>query len=174
LTLSYRQGYFARSEGPADSRTATTALQKAGCEDYLNATSILLFARNLPSDSPEQLKYLVAVAPSTVTFVPAADGTEEVKITLAVCTFDKAGKPLQFMTEAVDSKLNPKEYQSVLATKGFPHVFTLVPKPRPASVRLLVKDESTGRIGSVNIPILANSPVVAAGKGGANASAPAP
>lgn len=153
LNLSYRQGYYARTERTKDPKAMKVELQQASCEDYLNATSVTLLARNLPGNAPGQLKYYIAIDPTTITFTPADDGSQQVKLTLAVCTFDKSGKPLQLMTEAVDRKLNPKEYQSVETMGSFPHVLALVPSTKPNSVRVLVKDELTGQFGSVNVPV---------------------
>src|SRR5581483_1429789 len=45
LHLAYREGYFARPDDSADPKSAQASLRQAGCDDYLNATSILLMGR---------------------------------------------------------------------------------------------------------------------------------
>jgi len=157
LTLSFRQGYYARAEEAKDPKAVRAELQQASCEDYLNATSVILLAQSLPVNRPEQLKYYIAIDPTTITFIPAEDGSQEAKLTLAVCTLDKSGKPLQLMTEALDRKLTAKEYRSVEDRRGFPHVLAMVPQTKPSSLRILVKDELTGQFGSVNVPLAPES-----------------
>lgn len=153
LNLSYRHGYYATAEGGSDLKGPIAELRQASCEDYLDATSVTVFVRTLPVNSPEQLRYLLAIVPSTISFTPTPDGEQQIKLTLAVCMLDKSGKPLQFMVQPITRKLGPKEYQSVLAMRGFPHMFEIAPKVKPSSVRLVVKDEATGQLGSVEIPV---------------------
>ena len=154
LHLSYRHGYFATAEGETNPKASKSELQRASCEDYLEATAVTFFARSLPANYAEKLRYLLAIVPSAMSFTPTTDGQQQVKLTLAVCTFDKSGKPLQFLTEQVDRKLDAKEYQSVLAMRGFPYPLEIAPNPNPSSIRILIKDEATGRLGSMSLPIL--------------------
>ena len=152
LHLAYRQGYFARAQNSADPKAAQADLQQAACQDYLNATSILLMAQALPTDSPEKLKYYIAIDLSMLTFTPAGDDARALNINVAVCTFDKSGKPLQLSNEPINYKLTSKEYESLLRMHGLAHVIS-VPGPKPAGVRLVVQDVPSGRLGSVNVPV---------------------
>jgi hypothetical protein len=71
---------------------------------------------------------------------------------VAACTFDKAGKPLQLMQDPIERKLTDHEYKTLLAQHFVPRNLVISPVPGTAMVRVLVKDLSSGRIGSVNIP----------------------
>jgi len=150
MHLAYRQGYFGRPEGDAQQKSAD--LQEAACQDLLTSTSVLMVAKQYPADQPGKAKYFMAIYPSTVTFVPQSDGSRDLALKVGVCTFDKFGKPLQFMQEAVDAKLTDKQFASVQAQHGFPHAIVLAPGPGTTAVRLLVQDVATGQLGSVNVP----------------------
>jgi len=149
LHLAYRQGYFARPEGGDNPKDQRAALQQAACEDYLSATSISFSAKNLPPDSPERLKFYLTINSSALTFTPTSDGSREMDIVVAVCTFDQIGWPFQFMSDTIRRKFDEREYQSLTA-HGLPHIVS-VPGPKPAALRLLIKDIPSGRLGSVHI-----------------------
>ena len=149
LNLAYRQGYFAKLEDTKSEKDQESELKKAACDDYVNATSIFLAARPLPADSPERLKFYLAANPTALTLTPTSDGGYDLNILTGACTFDKKGAPMQLMTEAVRRKLDAKEYQSLM-TNGLPHIIS-IPSDRVASVRLLVRDVPSGRLGSVLI-----------------------
>ena len=155
--LAYRQGYYARAEDVADPKTAARHLQEAGCDDLLTSTFVLMIAKELPAE-PGRAKYYMAVDPATITFPLAADGSRQLSLKVGICTFDKFGKPLQFFQQPFDQKLTNKEYASVLAHHGFPHVVVLPVTAETKSVRLLVKDVATGQLGSLNIPYSPTAP----------------
>ena len=110
-----------------------------------------MVARQYPAE-PGKAKYLIAIYPWTVTFAPESDGSRDLTLKVGVCTFDKFGKPLKFMQEAVDAKLTDKQFAAVQAKQGYLHAIVLVPDRETAAVRLLVKDVVTGQMGSVNVP----------------------
>jgi VWFA-related protein len=151
LRLAYRDGYFAKAEGGENATDQKTELQSA-CRDYLDATSIFLAAKRLPGDSPEGLKFYLMANLNALTLAPMADGGHELNVTVAACTFDKDGSPVQMMTEGVNRKFDAKAYQSLTAAGGFAHVVS-IPGSRPAAVRLIVKDLPSGRLGSVHIKV---------------------
>lgn len=152
LHLAYRQGYFARQEAGDNPKEQKSELEQAACEDYLNATSIFFAAKSLPPDSPEKLKFYLMVNTAALTLIPTSDGGRNLNIVVAVCTFDKKGSPLQLMSEPVNRKLSASEYQSLTAVGGLSHVVT-IPGPKPVSLRLLIKDIPSGRLGSVQIKV---------------------
>jgi VWFA-related protein len=150
LRLSYRQGYFARRESESEQKSSD--LQRAACQDLLTSTSVMIVAKAYPPDKPGEAKFSTAIYPTTVAFLPQDDGTRELSLKIGVCTFDHAGKPLQFMHQDLDARLTPQQYGEIEAHHGFPHTVVITPAQGTTSVRLLVKDLATGRMGSVNLP----------------------
>ena len=148
LQLEYRHGYFA-GVGPHENQKAD--LQQAACEGYLTATSIFFAATRLPSSATGELKFYLGIDPASLTLMPTSDGGRELNINVAVCTFDKKGTALQLMSEPLNRKLAAAEYQSI-ARNGLAHMIA-IPGPKPAAIRLLIKDVPSGRIGSVHINV---------------------
>jgi len=152
--LSFRQGYFARAEeraGKDDKSTNDAQLQEAACGDLLTSTSILVLAEPLPPDQTGQMRYFMAIDGKMLSFNPADNGSRELRLDLAVCTLDHAGKPLQYLQDHVQQSLGDKEYATTLA-HGVSHIVQLALKPETARVRLVVRDAASGRLGSVDIP----------------------
>lgn len=150
--LAYRHGYYAQSQAASDQKSADREFQEATCGDVLTSTSILVAAKQYPGDQPGKAKYFITMDPAVLSSTQQSDGSHELALKFGVCTFNKTGKPLQFLQETFDPKLTEKQYTAVLAQRGFPHSFVLEPKPGVVVVRLLVQDVITDKMGSVNIP----------------------
>jgi len=165
LRLAYRQGYFARPDGgdSSDPKAASAQLQQAACDDFLTATSLTLAVRIPPAESPEKMKYWVVVDPDTISFPNAGENERGLNLMVAACTFDKAGRPLQLIKDPIERKLTDHEYKTLLAQHFVPHTLVISPGSTVAMVRVLVKDNPSGRIGSVNIPYPPPTPVTSAG-----------
>jgi hypothetical protein len=56
------------------------------------------------------------------------------------------------LQDTIEEKLSDKQFAEVLSLHGFARVVSLVPTPGMSFVRVLIKDVSTGLMGSVNIP----------------------
>jgi VWFA-related protein len=149
--LSYRRGYYATPLGGGDPDAQQAALQ-ADCEDYLDATSVVFTAKSLPADQPGQLKFGVFIDPAGLTLTPTNDGNHLLKVSVAVCTFNEKGWALKLMTYPVERQLDDKEYNWMLKD-GSVQQTIFVPAPKPAAVRLLVRDAASGHLGSIHIKV---------------------
>jgi hypothetical protein len=123
---------------------------QADCQDFLDATSVLFTAKSLPADAPGQLKFAVSIDPSGLTLAPLGDGSHQLNASVAVCTFNEKGWPLQLMNYPINRMLDTKAYSSLL-NGGSVRQSIFVPAPKPAAVRLMVQDVASGRLGSVHI-----------------------
>jgi len=88
-------------------------LQEAACQDLLTSTSVLVVAKAYPGDQSGTVKYFMAIDPTTLTFAPQPDGLRELALRVGVCTFDKSGKPMQFLQDSVDAKLSDKQFAAI-------------------------------------------------------------
>jgi VWFA-related protein len=158
LHLSYREGYYARPLGSVENSSAPSAgpqpddpaLHRAACEDPLTSTAVLLMVKAIPPDQPGAAKYFLAIDPRMLTFTPPEAGIRELSISVAACTFDKTGQPMQYLQKNSLAKLN--EQQFAATSHAVAQTFQFAPKAEVARVRLLVRDSVSGRIGSVDIP----------------------
>src|SRR6185312_9841535 len=100
-------------------------------------------------DSAEKLNFYFVINASALTLIPMSDGNRNLNIDTSVCTFDKKGNPLQLMSYPENRKVSENEYESLLAN-GLPQAIS-IPGPKTASLRLLVMDIPSGRLGSLYI-----------------------
>lgn len=147
--LAYRNWYLATGEGNPDPKVQSAELQ-GDCDDYLNATAIPFTAKSLPADTPDQLKFGFLIDPSALAFSATGDDTRSASLEIAVCTLNKKGWPLKIMNYPVNPILTGQQYDAMVAAGGLTQAIK-VPGPRPAAVRLLVKDVTTGKLGSILI-----------------------
>ncbi len=161
VELGYRHGYYAgsSSEGKKDKEQHEIDLQRAACVDLITSTSLLLGARVMPPPQQGQAEYFLSVDLGSLSLPPKDDGSRQVSLTTAVCTFDRGGRPLQYLEQPVERALSESEFRALQARGGFPHQIVLKPAAGTVAVRLLVKDTATGKLGSVNVPYAAMAAV---------------
>jgi VWFA-related protein len=156
VELSFRQGYYARTTDSVakekDKSGNDPQLQEAACQDLLTSTSVLVVAQALAPDKPGLAKYYLNIDARMLTFSPGDDGKRDLKVDVAICSFDRSGKALQYFQESVDKKFDDKEY---LTLRGVPHAIQFAPAEGTARVRLVVRDSASGQIGSLNVPYVA-------------------
>ena len=156
VTLAYRRGYYAPADtrltdSKDESKLADRELKQAACNDLLTSTALLLVARSVPSDHPDQAKYFLAIDSKLLTFAPATTGGRVLRMNTGICTFDRKGKALQYFSDRTEQPLTDKEYAS-MAAHAVPHAVQFPPAPNVSRVRLVVRDSGTGQMGSVDIP----------------------
>jgi VWFA-related protein len=147
--LSYRQGYFATPEGTPGSKIESMKLQ-SDCDDYIDSTAVQFSAKSLPPDAQGALRFALTIDATPVTFTPTLDGGHAMHLAVAACTFNEEGWVLNLMSFPSDLKLDAKQFATLTNTGRLSDVIS-VPGPRPAAVRLLVKDVPTGKLGSIYI-----------------------
>jgi VWFA-related protein len=164
--LSYREGYYARpldkveSESAKGAQAADPRLQRAACQDPLTSTAILVMAKAIPPDEAGAAKYFLAIDPRLLTFTGPEAGTRELGISVAACTFDRTGQPLQYLQQNSVTKLNDQQF--AVASHAITQTFQFAPKSGIHRVRLAVRDAMSGRIGSVDIPYQEAGPPMSA------------
>lgn len=149
VRLAYREGYYAFPEGSSDPKIQEAKMQ-GECDDYLDATSVPIEAKNLPSATQGQLKFSLLIDASALTVPPTADGNHHLDLDIAVCTYNEKDWPLKLMNYPVNLTLDEKKYETMTTTGKLADTIS-IPGPEPAAIRLLVKDVSTGKLGSVYI-----------------------
>src|SRR5258708_2529449 len=90
---------------------------------------------------PDQLRYLLRIAPGALTLQPKAEDWK-VNVLMAVCTFDAKGDQFRLFTQDLSGTLN----QNVLRkwqTDGMPDAITVEQDPALRRIRLAVLDVPT-------------------------------
>ena len=166
LHLAYRQGYYTNPEGGSGAKQEAAELQSA-CRDYLDATAIPIAAKIVPDNAADKTTFTLTLRLSDLTLTPASDGSRNLNVALAVCTFQRDGTPGQLLQYPMDRKLTADEFKSLEAAGSLSESL-FIPGPKPALFRLLVKDVPSGRLGSLRIRMEGNAPtptVAAPGNG---------
>jgi len=100
LHLAYRDGYFAMSDvavaAHETQKSRDLELKQVACQDVLTSSSIVIVTKPEPAEKPGQSRFLVSADVGNLAFEPRPDGSEQLALKIAICTFNKAGKPLQF------------------------------------------------------------------------------
>ncbi len=163
LELSFRQGYFARATdaqvNEKDKSDSDPQLQEAACQDLLTSTTVLVVAQALPPDEPGLAKYFMSIDARMLTFAAGDNGSHDLKMDVAICSFDRSGKAMQYFQEKVSQQFDEKNYASM---RGVPHQIEFAPAENTARVRLLVRDAASGQMGSLDVPYAATGAAPAA------------
>jgi VWFA-related protein len=147
--LAYRRGYFASPRGSPTPEVQSAQLQ-SDCHGYLSATAIPFTARSLPSNKRGQLRFSLLIDSSALSIPATADGGHQLSLAIGVCTYNEKGWLLKLMNYPVNLTLDAKRYETLIATGKLTDTIS-IPAPKPAAVRLLVKDVATGKLGSIYI-----------------------
>ena len=175
--LAYREGYYAKAEGGAatddkdEMARSEESLKQAACGDLVGATSVLVMAEAMAPEHPGQARFFLAIDPTTITFPSSQAGDRELLLSLAFCTFDSTGKPLQYSHQNLDEKLTSQEYAAI-SSHGISHPVAFTPDPAAARVRLLVRDRVSRHMGAVDLPYSAPANAPAAAPGDTSKTAP--
>ena len=157
VSLSYRRGYYSvagtkETDSKNEEKLAERELKQAACADLLTSTALLVVARSMPADKPDQAKYFLAIDPKLLTFAPGASGGRVLRMNSAVCTFDKRGKALQYFSDRTEQTLTDDEFSKMTA-HAVPHAIQIPVAPDVMRVRLVVRDSGSGAMGSVDVPV---------------------
>jgi len=154
VRLAFREGYYARPQDVAEAEKDSgklNELQEAACHDLLTSTSILVMAQSVPPDQPGDAKFFIAVDPRLLSFVSGSGG-RNLSLLVAACTFDKNGNTLQYLQQPTDLTVNDKDYSALMAQHAFTRTLNFIPNPNTTRLRLVVRDNASGRMGSVDLP----------------------
>lgn len=162
VNLRYRIGYFAVD--PAD-YIHQDPRQRA--HDFIQAltlgappsTALLFRARVLPPSARTGNKVLVdfAVDPHALDFQQGADGLQHAMIKCAVEVYSTQGEPLRTEASDITTALKPDAYQQVLHS-NLPCRTSFALDEGSYILRLAVRDERTGLLGSENAPLTVGAP----------------
>ena len=157
ITLRYRPGYFAldprdyarQSQGHRDAEFSETLSLDVPISTALPFTAAVLPAS---SSSKNQINVNFAVDAHALSFFETEGGKKRAAIECAVRVFSIHGsdKPLRTESDIVDANLPPESYATVMQ-RGMPCRATLELPAGEYLLRLGVRDNNTGTIGTANI-----------------------
>lgn len=151
VVLRYRKGYFALADPPSTASRTHTALS-AAVWSPVNATTMGIQAK---VDSiylaTRKLELLVNVNIGDLRLADA-DGHHTGKIDAIYLQLGPADAPLNVEPLTYNIDLSEREYQSTL-NHGYELKAILVIEPATKNLRVVVRDATSGVLGSVTIPL---------------------
>jgi len=178
--LAYREGYYAdpgnkpSGHNPGEPNSVVAAASHGAP----SATQVLFAARVLPATDPAfagakmdtsaavgamaaKLKgqmrlYIVdfTVDPSTVTFNSTADDAREAQLEFVLTAYDQDGSRVNYVDKGFQINLNSERYKWTLDHGLRARIALDVPAAQ-TSLRIAVQDLTTGRVGSLEVPLYA-------------------
>jgi VWFA-related protein len=157
LNLRYRIGYFAVDPGNyihEDPRQRAHDFIQALTLESPASTALLFQARVLPPSDKTGNKVLVdfAVDPHAISFLQGKDGLAHAMLKCAVEVYSDKGVPIRTEASDVTTALQPDAYSHVLRT-NLPCRTSFALDEGSYILRLAVRDERTGLIGSQNVEV---------------------
>jgi hypothetical protein len=156
LTVITRQGYF-DSRAPAR-LTADNQVNRRLQSEIVGAGTSTMVYDAVPltiAASPTPGKYIVHVDARGVTWTYATD-TEprHAKLVVAVTTFDKKDKPLDLKEMAIDAKAPLTVPPTGPLQRPLAFEYVIPPNPKAVRARFVVRNNVTGRMGTVDLDLL--------------------
>ena len=157
--LTYRRGYYAVADTFVSLNTNAvegevahlfaTAMQP----EAPTSTAVLLKVQVLPPDtSHKTVRIDYAINPRDVIFVGTPEDERHLTLDLMVVAWDKDGKDAGHSSDRIDSSVPTKVYEDVLRSYVPAHQ-ELELRPGTYTLRLGVVDRSSGKIGTLDVPL---------------------
>lgn len=154
LRLQYRDGYSALPEEPPASPAGKKALD-AAILSPLDATAVACVVKPValktPPGQPPAVEMQYWIDARNITLTPAADGWRG-SITLVTAEIGSKGESLKGVSHVISFQVTPAKREDFL-TSGvrFNELVPIVPNAE--RIRVVVRDDSTGSLGSLSMPL---------------------
>jgi VWFA-related protein len=157
VKLRFRQGYFAsdpRGYSKTDAKKQAMDLGQALSIENPISTALLFRAQVIPPSEKTQNKVLIyyGIDAHAMGFELRDDGLQHASIDCAAQPFTAKGNPLPPQGQPFSAGLKPEDFQTVMQ-KFFPCNLTLDLAPGDYTLRLAVRDNATGLIGTANAKV---------------------
>jgi VWFA-related protein len=156
IKLRHRLGYYAvnpQSFAEQNHKRQEEAFGEALSLDTPVATGLLFDAAVVPPSEKTENKIVVnfRVDPHAISFESKADGLEHATVACAVQAFAK-GKSIKIWASTVNASLKPETFKKVMQSR-FPCHQSIDLPAGSYVLRLGVRDESTGLLGTANAKV---------------------
>ncbi len=163
IKLRYRSGYFALNAAtmgsPGKIRAEQDAIfRQAMALDAPVSTSLLFTAKVIPPSPPQNgVVVNFQLQPGVITTESGPDGLQRVSVECAVEAFNNKGEPANAAGNTMAGNLKPEAFEKI-AREGFPCRQVLDLHPGKYLLRLGVRDNLSGRIGTSDAMVTVPEP----------------
>ena len=171
LRLRYRKGYYATAAvalaNQAEAKTEKNTEQLlAALHEPAPATGLTFRAYVSPPEAAapaqvqEEIKVEFWLEGGGLTFQPQGEGRQRIDLDFVLAAFTPQGVQVNNVAQRFRHSLTPAEYQQVLKT-GMNYPMSIELEPGSYQLRLLVRDNPSGRLGRVDAPLRVAAPQTA-------------
>jgi VWFA-related protein len=158
--LRYRFGYFAIDPSSYQDRSASVRAQDFGQTlnlDYPVSTALMFRAGVMPPSEKTQNKVVVnyLVDAHAIRFQNEDDGLQHATLSGAVQVYTEKGEPVKTEATTITTALAPEVFRQVLE-RSLPFQMSFDLAPGKYVMRLGIRDDRTGLIGSANADLVVN------------------
>ena len=108
----------------------------------------------------EEIKVEFWLEGGGLTFQPQGEGRQRIDLDFVLAAFTPQGVQVNNVAQRFRHSLTPAEYQQVLKT-GMNYPMSIELEPGSYQLRLLVRDNPSGRLGRVDAPLRVAAPQTA-------------
>ena len=156
VKLRHRLGYYALDPGHAtsDPKQRGREIGEMVSLDRPVSTALFFQAGVIPPSEATQNKVVVnyAIDAQALVVEHESDGLEHADVECVVQAYTQKGKPVHAAANTVQAKMRPESYQGVLHS-GFPCRNEIDLPPGSYVLRLVVRDDRSGLMGSANAKV---------------------
>jgi VWFA-related protein len=159
VQLRYRPGYFALDPGKAGSKDKDAELLNTLRDSSGSATMVLFDARIVPPASAAKAKVpiQILVQPDTFTADEQKDGGRALNLDFYATAFSKDGRMSGNTGTSINATISADQYAQV-RQQGLMTPMELSLPPGEYDLRLAVRDNHTGYLGTLSVPLVLGKP----------------
>ena len=166
LSLHHRRGYYAVNPVEAlqerkkstltgeDDKALRQVQLRAALSNPLPATAVTFRVGVLPRNARVEFRFMVDV--QTISFTEV-EATRHADLDILAVAFDSAGKAVTSSYHTVETSVEPEQYER-LKQVGLPYAMELQLPPGRYHLRMVVRDNRTGLVGTADVPVTLEEP----------------
>jgi len=166
LALNHRRGYYAVNPVEAlqerkkstltgeDDKALRQVQLRAALSNPLPATAVTFRVGVLPRPARVEFRFMVDVQTISLT---EAEGTKHSDLDILAVAFDSSGKAVTSSYHTVETTIEPEQYER-LKQVGLPYAMELQLPPGRYHLRMVVRDNRTGLVGTADVPVTLEEP----------------
>jgi VWFA-related protein len=151
VSLRHRRGYYAIDPESWRKNSAEDMRASLG-RNYPESTSVLFYARALPTAPNVDVKVEFLVDPHTISFESISENQHFCNLEFQVQAFTPEGKLVKAEVQEAEAPLKPETFARIQRS-GLPMPVTIKLEAGNYTLRLGVRDNRTGFFGTADLPL---------------------